>query len=216
MLPLCIAGIVICDGLLYGIGRIWGTRLLDLKWVQHRVVTPDKRAKIEKNIQEKGILILLGARLLPGIRSPIFIIAGSLRVPLTRFLIAVGLYAGPGVNLLFWLAYFLTDQMLVIYHNMHETVLKYRPLVLVSVLSAIAGALFHRFVLAKRVTVGDSPPPVIAKPAEMITYAVEKVEHAVGAAAHAVAQVTHLSSGDKPPEEGKPAEEKPPAAPPPG
>jgi len=50
--------------------------------------------------------------LLPGIRTPIFIIAGMLRVPLGRFLIADGLYAIPGVNILFWLAYLLTDQIL--------------------------------------------------------------------------------------------------------
>jgi membrane protein DedA with SNARE-associated domain len=215
MLPVCIIGIVICDGLLYGIGRAWGPRLLNLEWVRRRIVTPEKRTRIEKNIREKGILILLGARFLPGIRSPIFIIAGTLRVPLARFLVADGLYAVPGVNLLFWLAYFLTDQMMVIYHNMHDAVVKYRPLVLVCVLSGVIGAVLYRYVIARRVTTGEPPPPVIAKPAVMITHAVEHavgtVEHVVEKAAQAVVQVAHLGHADKPPEEKPPeAGEKPP------
>jgi membrane protein DedA with SNARE-associated domain len=205
MLPICIVGIVLCDGLLYGVGRIWGARLLKNGWVQRRIVTPEQRAKIEKNIHERGILILLGARLLPGIRSPIFIIAGSLRVPLTRFLIADGLYAIPGVNLLFWLAYFLTDQMLVIYHNLHDRVDRNMPLVIVGVLSAVAGALFHKYVLSRKVTTGEPPPPIIAKPAEMLTHAVEK-------AASVVAHVAHLSHHEKPAEPHPP--ELPAATPP--
>ena len=51
-------------------------------------VPPEKRAEIEKNFHDRGIMVLLGARLLPGIRTPIFIMAGVLRVPFGRFLLA--------------------------------------------------------------------------------------------------------------------------------
>jgi membrane protein DedA with SNARE-associated domain len=190
MLPVVIAGVVISDGLLYGIGRIWGTRFLDIAWVQRNLVTPEKRVKIEKNLRERGIMILLGARLVPGVRSPIFIVAGSLRVPLGRFLLADGLYAIPGVNLLFWLAYGLTDQMLVIYNSMHAVIDRYKPLVVVSVLSAVVGALFQKYVLDRKVSTGDPPevPKIISKPAEVVA-------HAVGAA---VGTVGHLFHHDKP------------------
>lgn len=186
MLPVVMAGVVISDGFLYGIGRIWGSRFLDLRWVQRRIVTPEKRAQIEKNLHERGIMILLGARLLPGIRSPIFIVAGSLRVPLGRFLLADGLYAIPGVNLLFWLAYVLTDQMLVIYNSMHDAIARYQPIVIVSILSAVAGALFHKYVLTRKVTTGDpaAVPSIIAKPAEAVVHAVEKAVETVGHVGH--------------------------------
>src|SRR5262245_20190596 len=75
MLPVVMAGVVIGDGILYGIGRIWGHKLLDLRWVQRNFVPPEKRAEIENNFANKGIMVLLGARLLPGIRTPIFIMA---------------------------------------------------------------------------------------------------------------------------------------------
>src|SRR4051812_30970850 len=104
MLPVLMAGVVIGDGVLYAIGRLWGRKLLEFGWVQRNVVTPEKRAQIEKNFHERGIMILLGARLLPGIRGPIFVMAGVLRVPLGRFMLADAIYAIPLVNILFWLS----------------------------------------------------------------------------------------------------------------
>ena len=59
-----------------GVLRGWvaeetGTRLLDVPWVRHHLVKPDKRARIEENFHRYGVKILLGARLLPGpARSP--------------------------------------------------------------------------------------------------------------------------------------------------
>jgi membrane protein DedA with SNARE-associated domain len=110
MLPMCIFGVVAGDGILYTIGRVWGYRVLNFRWVRKRLLTPEKRERIEKNFHRYGIWILLGARMLPGIRSPIFLMAGINRLPITKFLIADGLYAIPGVSTLFFLAYVFTDQ----------------------------------------------------------------------------------------------------------
>jgi membrane protein DedA with SNARE-associated domain len=178
MLPVVMAGVVIGDGILYAIGRIWGHKLMDLKWVQRNFVPPEKRAEIEKNFADRGIMVLLGARLLPGIRTPIFIIAGSLRVPVGRFLLADLIYAIPLVSLLFWVSYLLTDQVLVIFNKINE----YRPLVTVAVLSAVAGALIQRYLLSRHVSTGEPPhmPKIIAKPAEAIGHAIESaIESAV-------------------------------------
>jgi hypothetical protein len=141
-------------------------------------VPPEKRAEIEKNFADRGIMVLLGARLLPGIRTPIFIIAGSLRVPVGRFLLADLIYAIPLVSLLFWVSYLLTDQVLVIFNKINE----YRPLVTVAVLSAVAGALIQRYLLSRHVSTGEPPhmPKIIAKPAEAIGHAIESaIESAV-------------------------------------
>ena len=100
MLPICVLGVVIGDGFLYGIGRIWGTRLVDSRWMQ-RVLPEHKKLKIEDNFHRYGIWVLLFARLLPTIRSPIYMMAGVMRIPFKVFLLADGLYAIPGVSLLF-------------------------------------------------------------------------------------------------------------------
>src|SRR4051812_38380888 len=104
MLPILICGVVLSDTILYGMGRYWGPKLLEKRWSQ-RLLPPDKRAKIEDNFHKYGVLVLLFARFLPAIRSPIFIMAGIMRVPFTRFLLADGLYALPGVSLLFYLSF---------------------------------------------------------------------------------------------------------------
>ena len=44
-----------------------------------------KRATIEANFHKYGVRLLLGVRLLPGIRAPVFVMAGVVRLPLYRF-----------------------------------------------------------------------------------------------------------------------------------
>ena len=180
MLPVVIVGVVISDGLLYGMGRLWGSWLLSRKWVQKHILSDEKRAQIEKNFHDRGIAVLLGARFLPGIRTPIFLMAGVLRVPLGRFLLADGLYAIPGVNLLFWLSYLLTDQVLVIFNRIDA----YRPQVILMLLSGVAGALIQKYAFSRRVSTGEKPPAIINKPAEVITHAMEKAAEVVGHMAH--------------------------------
>lgn len=192
MLPVCIAGVVIGDGILYTFGRYYGPRIMDNPWVKRRIITPETRAKIEKNFQERGIMILLTARLTPGIRTPIFLMAGVLRVPLGRFLLADLLYALPGVNILFWLAYTLTDQVLDAFHMVEP----YRPLILVGVLSAVAGVIVYHLFAARKVSTGSpGEVPLYNRPVEKVTEVVEHaVERAVERMEHAVERVVHHRS----------------------
>ena len=206
MLPVVIAGVVIGDGVLYTMGRLWGDRLLRVGWVQRNLVPPDKRAEIEKNFHDRGVAVLLFARLLPGIRTPIFIMAGVLRVPLGRFLLADGLYAIPGVNVLFWLSYVLTDQVMDVFKQVE----RYRPLVMTAILSALSGALLQKYVFGRKLSTGEPPhvPPIISKPAEAVAHVVEK-------AVEKVAHVGHSHRGESPPASvnGQPPADAPPAAP---
>jgi membrane protein DedA with SNARE-associated domain len=179
MLPVVIAGVVIGDGVLYGVGRVWGRRLLNIGFIRRNFVPVDKQEQIEKNFAERGIWVLLGVRLLPGIRAPVFVMAGVLKVPLGRFLLADAIYAIPLVNILFWLSYFLTDQVLEIFKKINE----YKPLVIVAVLSGVAGALIQKYILSRQVSTGEAPhvPHIISKPAVAMGHAVEKaVEKVTG------------------------------------
>ena len=141
MLPICILGVVISDGLLSGVGRWWGPKLLETRWMK-RMLADHRRAQIEENFHRYGVLVLLFARFLPAIRSPIFIMAGVTRVPFTRFLLADGIYAIPGVTLLFTLAFWFGDKA-------RDLVLKAegkaKNVVILTVLTAIAVYLFYHF-----------------------------------------------------------------------
>lgn len=209
MLAVCIAGVVIGDCVLYLIGRKWGRRLLETKWVKRRL-TPEKQEQIEKNFHDYGIRVLLGARLLPGIRSPIFLMAGMLRFPFRKFLLADAIYAVPGVNLLFWTSYMLTDQVLVLFNKLNE----YKTLVFSHLLAALAGALVYWYLIGRRVSTGEPPqvPNVISKPAEAIGHAVAVAAHKVASVARGLHDSTSPDSAKT--EEPKPAE--PPKVVPPG
>jgi membrane protein DedA with SNARE-associated domain len=221
MLPLCIVGVVVADTGMYTLGRIGGTRILQWKWVRKRVLPPEKQLKIEANFAKYGILILLGARFTPGVRSPVFIMAGVLRMPLSRFLLADGLYAIPGVCLLFWLAYIFTDQFV----EAINAVERHRPMVIMAVVAAIGGVVLYKFLSSRRLSTGDPEEiPIYVKPVGVVTHAVEQtIEKAVGktvevsakAAAAVVDKVTHPLGHHhlKPPPPAAPGVNGPPSVP---
>jgi membrane protein DedA with SNARE-associated domain len=177
MLPVVIVGAVIGDIVLYTIGRLWGKKLLDLQWVQRRLISPEQRAKIERNFAKHGIKVLLGVRLLPGVRGWVFLIAGMVRLPLWQFILADAIYAIPIVNLMFWTAYWFTDQIMVLVNELNT----YKSLVVSHVLAAVAGALIYRYLIARRVPTGETPPIVekAAKVGHAIESAFESVADAV-------------------------------------
>jgi membrane protein DedA with SNARE-associated domain len=144
MLPLCILGVVISDGMLYGVGRFWGPRLLNSRWMK-RLVPPEKRQRIEDNFHNYGVLVLLFARFLPTIRSPVFITAGIMRLSFARFLVADGLYAIPGVSLLFFLAFWFGDQFRDLIYAAEGKVQAARPILILIGLAAITAYLIYHF-----------------------------------------------------------------------
>lgn len=176
-IPVCILGVVVSDGLLYGMGRYWGPKLFDKPWVQ-RFCSAEKRERIEENFQKYGALVLLFARFLPAIRSPIFIMAGVMRLSFARFLLADGIYAIPGVTLLFTLAFWFGDQV-------RELVLraegKLKSVVILLALSAVAAYLIYHF-LRHPFATGDPEKemplvgPQIASKIEQMTHADLSVE----------------------------------------
>jgi SNARE associated Golgi protein len=136
-------------------------------------VAPEKRQKIEDNFHRHGIQILLFARLLPGIRAPIFIMAGVMRLPLKRFVLADGIYAVPGVSLLFFLAFWFRgafeDLVLAFEHRVDQA----RPILILLGLLAVAAYMLYKF-LRKPVSDGDPEQvPVVGKMTAIIEGALE-------------------------------------------
>jgi membrane protein DedA with SNARE-associated domain len=170
MLPVCILGVVLCDGLLYGIGRFGGPRLLEIAWVKRWIVRPEMRDRIENNFHKYGVRILLGVRLLPGVRAPVFVIAGVLRLPLTRFLFADGIYAILGVSLLFSLAYWFTNQVKEAVTNFTHSIDSFRPYLIIGVIAAVGLFMLYEFWKRRHVTGDPKEVPIIGekliKPAE--------------------------------------------------
>jgi membrane protein DedA with SNARE-associated domain len=153
MLPICIVGAVTCDAMLYGLGRWFGPRLLNNRLMQ-RLLPPERLEHIERNFHNHGIKILLFTRMLPGIRSPIFITAGIMRLPLPRFLLGDLLYAIPGISLLFALAWWFGTKFQELVEKFEHEVDRFKPLIIVIILLAIGTYLVIHF-LRHPVSTGD-------------------------------------------------------------
>jgi membrane protein DedA with SNARE-associated domain len=144
ILPVCYAGVILSDVMLYGIGRLWGPRLLQHRWLA-RFFPADKRERIEQNFNRYGVKVLLCVRWIPAIRSPMFVTAGIMRVPLLRFAVADSAAAVLGHSLLFFLAYWLGEQfreMVVRAEHTVGTVLK-SGLIVATILAVCLYLLIH-------------------------------------------------------------------------
>jgi hypothetical protein len=115
---------------------------------------PERRDRIERNFHKYGVMALLFARMLPGIRSPIFIMAGIMRLPLRRFLLADGLYAIPGVSLLFFLSYWFGQQFLELVERTEKKIEAVKSIAIVFILGGVTFYLLMSF-FRRPISTGD-------------------------------------------------------------
>jgi membrane protein DedA with SNARE-associated domain len=97
----CGLGIVAADSVLYGVGRKWGAKLFKYRWVQ-KVISEERRLRLEGHFAKHGMKMLLMARFLPPLRTGVFLIAGATRYSYLKFLIADLIYAVVGVGAFFF------------------------------------------------------------------------------------------------------------------
>jgi membrane protein DedA with SNARE-associated domain len=174
MLLVCIVGVIVGDSCLYLIGRWWGVKLLDLPLVRKRLLRPERLVSISHNFKEYGVKILLFARLTPGIRAPIFVTAGILKLPWPQFLLADGIYAIPGVSLLFFLGYWFTDSIVDLIKAGESQV---RSIVIIVALLGVVAYFIYRH-LRKPVVEGSPAemPPVVGPVTTRLEHTLETVK----------------------------------------
>jgi membrane protein DedA with SNARE-associated domain len=149
--PLTIAGILCADSVLYTMGRLWGPGLFEHRWVK-KIVKPERRRRFEKGFHEHGITILLTARLLPPLRTGVFILAGAIHFPVSRFLLADVAYGVVGVGVLF----FGGAGVIQLVHRLGGHWVVYLAAL------AVGGYLLYHYYqhLRRRELKGDAEPPV--------------------------------------------------------
>lgn len=82
------------------IGRMFGPRVFEHSWTQ-RLISPERRAAMERKLRQWGPLACFGARFLPGARVPMYLVAGASGVRPLLFLGLDGVAAA--VSTTFWL-----------------------------------------------------------------------------------------------------------------
>jgi len=101
----CIFGAIVGDCIMYWIGYHFGRGVLCEHPWWARFVTPHREAQIEVMFRRHGLKVFLVARFLVGLRSPVYLTAGILRVSFKRFLLIDLVCATAVVGTFFGLTY---------------------------------------------------------------------------------------------------------------
>lgn len=107
----CLVGALVGDLATYGIGHHFGRNVIrEHPWFA-RFVTPERERQIELMIQQHGLKVFFLARFLVGLRSPMYLTAGILRVPFRRFVLVDAVCATTVIGVFFSLSYVFADQI---------------------------------------------------------------------------------------------------------
>lgn len=101
----CLAGALVGDAVMYSIGYHWGHGLLKEHPKFARFLHADREDRFERAIQTHGLKVLLLARFMVGVRGPVYLASGVVRMSFRRFLLMDLLAATLVVSLFFGLSY---------------------------------------------------------------------------------------------------------------
>ncbi|MHC4878336.1 MAG: DedA family protein [Planctomycetota bacterium] len=102
----CLAGALVGDCVMYAIGRgLGGSFIARHRWFA-RVLHAEREEQMESIVNEHGLKVFLLARFMVGVRSPIYLAMGILRVDFRRFLLCDAACAALVVSVFFMLSYF--------------------------------------------------------------------------------------------------------------
>lgn len=118
MMAVGFLGILVGDSLIYSAGR--RVSLSEGKGFFARVVTPEKRAKVERLFAVHGQKIVMVARFLPGIRAVTYFTAGSAGMPYWRFIAWDGLAALVSAPVFVYLGYHFGGHLRYLKHRIHQ------------------------------------------------------------------------------------------------
>lgn len=107
----CLIGALGGDCVMYALGRYFGRSLLRERHWFAPFLTPEREASIEENIKRHGLKVFFFARFLVGLRSPVFLAAGILRVPFRRFILTDLFCATVVISFFFSLGYIFANQI---------------------------------------------------------------------------------------------------------
>ena len=100
----CAAAILTGDLIPFVLGRVFGVRLLRLRWLR-LFVTKQRLAVFDRWFRRRGDLVIVIARFLAGLRVVAFFTAGTMKMPWRRFLLLDGLGIAILVPTLTWIGF---------------------------------------------------------------------------------------------------------------
>jgi membrane protein DedA with SNARE-associated domain len=101
----CLVGALLGDCVMYAIGYHFGHNLARMHPRFAHLLHAEREAKIEEMMRRHGLKVFFVSRFVVGLRSPIYLTAGILRISFQRFLLIDSLCATAVVGTFFYLSY---------------------------------------------------------------------------------------------------------------
>lgn len=120
MMAVGFTGILAGDSLIYLAGRRIGSRVGEKPGFFARIVTPEKRARVEQLFAAHGQKIVMAARFLPGVRAVTYFTAGSARMPYLRFILWDGFAALVSAPVFVWLGFHFGGELDLLIHRIKQ------------------------------------------------------------------------------------------------
>jgi membrane protein DedA with SNARE-associated domain len=105
----CLAGALVGDAVMYGIGRRFGHSLVRRHPRLAKLVHAEREEHFERAILRHGFKVLLLSRFMVGVRGPVYLAAGVVRMPFRRFLLWDLVCATVVVSVFFAIAHYLGE-----------------------------------------------------------------------------------------------------------
>ncbi len=118
-LGVCMAGVLIGDGVIYMAGRTVGQRIKHTR-VFKAIVKQERDEKIKFWFSRYGDKVIFFARFMPGLRMALFLSSGVYHVPAWKFFILDGLAALISVPLWVWLGFLFGSNLETLEHKIHQ------------------------------------------------------------------------------------------------
>ena len=120
MLVVGLAGVLIGDSTMYLGGRIFGYRIQRVRMFR-KILSPKRFSQVQQKFKKYGLGLLFVARFLPGLRSPIFLVAGmSRRVSYLVFILMDGVAALISVPVWIYLGFLFADNLDLLMSYVHD------------------------------------------------------------------------------------------------
>jgi membrane protein DedA with SNARE-associated domain len=149
----CLTGAIAGDSVMYYIGYHFGRSRLREHPFLARHLTAEREKQIEEKILQHGLKVFFLARFMLGVRAPMYITCGIMRVPFRRFLLADAISASVVVSLFFGLSYwFGKDVRKWIKHGEWAV-----TIIVVAIVIVVAIIMYRKYRLRNRAAEEPSP-----------------------------------------------------------
>jgi len=152
----CLLGALVGDSFMYGIGYRWGHGVFTKHPRFAKLFAAENERQFQQAIGSHALKVMLLARFLVGVRAPVYVMTGVVRLPYRRFLLYDVISATLVVSSVFGLAFLFGDNVLRWVRHAELTA----TIVIVLAVVAVGGLIYyrHRNLVLDFIFGSDTPP----------------------------------------------------------